>query len=121
MNKERIMYTFSTLSLRLFQAILIIILCLFSYLAIMTYQNYPLHKHLLAILKLPWMATTMIDFYINLGLIYLWIFFKEPTILGKLVWLALLFFGGSIATLFYVFLQTFKLAPGDSISKLLLP
>jgi len=69
--------------------------------------------------SIPWMRATLWDFYANAFIIYLWIFYKEPRILLKIVWFLLMFFLGSIASCAYVLIQLFRLEPGEGILHLL--
>ncbi len=66
----------------------------------------------------PWFQTTLVDFYFNITLISIWLFYKERKIIISLIWLIAFIVLGSIATSFYVFLQLNKLKPGDSLQKM---
>ncbi|CAI9116447.1 OLC1v1017589C1 [Oldenlandia corymbosa var. corymbosa] len=70
----------------------------------------PFRKELLT----PWMAATLIDFYINILAIAVWVVYKESNWISSLVWIILLICLGSIATCFYIVLQLFKLSPQES-------
>lgn len=65
----------------------------------------------------PWFQTTLVDFYFNIVLIAIWLFYKERKIIFSIIWLIAFIVLGSIATSFYVFLQLNKLKPGDSLQK----
>lgn len=69
--------------------------------------------------SIPWMRATLWDFYANAFIIYLWIFYKEPGILLKIVWLLLMFFLGSIASCAYILIELFRLQPGEGLIDLL--
>ncbi len=69
--------------------------------------------------SIPWMRATLWDFYANAFIIYLWIFYKEPSILLKIVWLLLMFFLGSIASCAYILIELFRLQPGEGLIDLL--
>lgn len=71
--------------------------------------------------SIPWMRATIIDFYANIFIITLWMYFKEKTISLKITWTILFVCLGSIATLLYVLIQLFKLKPGEGVRELLLP
>ena len=67
--------------------------------------------------SIPWMRATLWDFYANVTAIFLWICYKEKSILLKIVWLILLSALGSIATCAFVLIQLFKLKPGDGLKE----
>lgn len=67
--------------------------------------------------SIPWMRATLWDFYANAAVIYLWLCYKEKSIIAKIVWLILLVTLGSIATCSYVLIQLFKLQPGDGLNQ----
>lgn len=70
--------------------------------------------------SLPWMRATLWDFYANIFIITLWMFYKEKNISLKIVWTILFVCLGSIGTLGYVLVKLFKLKPGASVNDLLL-
>lgn len=70
--------------------------------------------------SIPWMRATLWDFYANVFVIYLWIWYKEPSILLKIVWLIAMVFLGSIASCVYILIELFKLKPGEGIQELLM-
>lgn len=65
------------------------------------------------LVAIPWMQATLIDFYINIAIIFLWVAYKERSFVAKFVWLVLLIGLGSIAASAYVFLQLHRLKPGE--------
>lgn len=69
--------------------------------------------------SIPWMRATLWDFYTNAFIIYLWIFYKEPGILLKIVWFLFMFFLGSIASCAYILIELFRLQPGEGLTDLL--
>jgi hypothetical protein len=71
--------------------------------------------------SLPWMRATLWDFYANVLVIFLWVVYREKSIVIMIVWAILFFTLGSIGTIGYVLLQLFSLEPGEKISKLLEP
>lgn len=74
----------------------------------------PFRKDLLT----PWMVATLIDFYINVVAIAVWISNKETCWINALVWIILLVCLGSITTCGYVVLQLFKLSAQDCVDPL---
>ena len=69
--------------------------------------------------SIPWMRATLWDFYANILVIYVWIVYKERSLLLKLLWLAALVCLGSIGSCSYVLLQLFRLKEGESFRELL--
>lgn len=59
--------------------------------------------------SIPWMRTTLFDFYANVLVIFLWVCYKENSNFSKILWLILLVCLGSIASCIYVLIQLFKL------------
>ncbi|XP_078428908.1 uncharacterized protein LOC144701087 isoform X2 [Wolffia australiana] len=74
----------------------------------------PFRKELLT----PWMIALLIDFYVNIAILSLWIAHKETTWMSTVVWILILVFLGSAATCVYVVLQLFKLSPDDPFDRI---
>lgn len=72
------------------------------------------------LIAIPWMQATLIDFYINIAVIFLWVAYKERTLVAKVLWLILLIATGSMAATAYVFLQLHRLKPGEGWEQALL-
>ncbi|SFA44715.1 Protein of unknown function [Pedobacter suwonensis] len=70
--------------------------------------------------SIPWMRATLWDFYANIFIITLWMFYKEKSIILKISIAILFVCLGSIATLAYVLVYLFKLKDGDGVKELLL-
>uniref|UniRef100_A0A1J3DHH2 Transmembrane protein n=1 Tax=Noccaea caerulescens TaxID=107243 RepID=A0A1J3DHH2_NOCCA len=62
----------------------------------------------------PWFSTTIVDFYINIVPIAVWIVYKESTWLGSILWAVLLIVFGSLTTCVYLFLQLLKLTTSQA-------
>ncbi|KAL1192247.1 hypothetical protein V5N11_021055 [Cardamine amara subsp. amara] len=62
----------------------------------------------------PWFATTIVDFYINIVPIAVWIVYKESTWFGSILWAILLLIFGSLTTCVYLFLQLVKLTTQEA-------
>ncbi|XP_012074456.1 uncharacterized protein LOC105635926 isoform X2 [Jatropha curcas] len=71
----------------------------------------PFRKDLLT----PWMAATLVDFYINVVPLAAWTFYKESNCVSAIIWIILLVCFGSITTCFYIFIQFLKLSPQESL------
>lgn len=69
--------------------------------------------------SIPWMRATLWDFYANIFIITLWMFYKEKNIILKISITILFVCLGSIATLAYVLVYLFKLKPGEGVKELL--
>jgi len=74
-----------------------------------------------SLVTIPWMQATLIDFYINIAFIFLWVIYRERTLGAKAGWLVALVLLGSMATAAYVFLQARSLREGDDIRMMFLP
>ncbi|KFK44365.1 hypothetical protein AALP_AA1G248000 [Arabis alpina] len=62
----------------------------------------------------PWFATTVVDFYINIVPILVWIVYKESTWFGSILWTILLLLLGSLTTCVYLFMQLLKLTTSQA-------
>lgn len=69
--------------------------------------------------SIPWMRATLWDFYANIFIITLWMFYKEKSIILKISIAVLFVCLGSIATLAYVLVYLFKLKAGEGVRELL--
>lgn len=70
--------------------------------------------------SIPWMKATLWDFYANILVLLVWVYYKESNIALKAVWTVLFITLGSIAVTGYVLIQLFQLKPGDGLEKVLL-
>ncbi|XP_031251329.1 uncharacterized protein LOC116109225 isoform X2 [Pistacia vera] len=71
----------------------------------------PFRKDLLT----PWMAATLVDFYINVVPLAAWVSYKESNWISAIIWIILLVCLGSITTCVYIFIQFLKLSPQESL------
>ncbi|XP_058074864.1 uncharacterized protein LOC131223452 isoform X3 [Magnolia sinica] len=76
----------------------------------------PFRKELLT----PWMTATLVDFYVNVVAIAVWVAYKEATWIGAFVWIVLLIGFGSITTSAYIVIQLFQLSSQDPLHLVLL-
>ncbi|KNA12534.1 hypothetical protein SOVF_125080 isoform B [Spinacia oleracea] len=76
----------------------------------------PFNKELLT----PWLVATLIDFYINVAVLSVWVGYKEPSWLTRVIWIVLLICFGSIVTCGYVVRQFCLLSPYDPLYLVLL-
>jgi hypothetical protein len=88
--------------------------------AVVTYtvvtDGLPFRKELLT----PWMAATLIDFYINVFAISLWVAHKETSWINACIWIIFLICFGSITTCTYIVVQLSRLSSQDSVYHVLL-
>lgn len=69
---------------------------------------------------IPWMRTTLVDFYYNVLLLYLWACYRERHNGLRLLWL-LLFVGlGAIATALFVAVQAYRVPVDADLTAVLL-
>jgi len=101
-------------ALKLFFSLLFVWMC---YQVITTSISSDLFKEWNFLGSIPWMRATLWDFYANVTAIFLWICYKEKSILLRIIWLILLVALGSIATCAYVLIQLFRLKPGEGLKE----
>ncbi|KAF7141938.1 hypothetical protein RHSIM_Rhsim06G0093200 [Rhododendron simsii] len=68
----------------------------------------------------PWMMATLIDFYINVVALSVWVAYKESSWLNAFIWIVLLICFGSITTCTYIVRQLFHLLSRDPVYLVLL-
>ncbi|KAK9943696.1 hypothetical protein M0R45_009297 [Rubus argutus] len=71
----------------------------------------PFRKELLT----PWMIATLVDFYINVAALSVWVAYKESSWITAVVWIILLICFGSITTCIYIVCQLWQLTSQDPI------
>ncbi|XP_027366375.1 uncharacterized protein LOC113872769 isoform X2 [Abrus precatorius] len=69
----------------------------------------PFRKELLT----PWMTATLIDFYMNVTALAVWVAYKESRWISAVFWIILLICFGSITTCFYIAWQLFQISSHD--------
>ncbi|MEJ5994488.1 DUF1475 family protein [Pedobacter sp. Du54] len=90
-----------------------------TYVVISTSLESSLFKEWNFLASIPWMRATLWDFYANIFIITLWMFYKEKSVLLKSIWIILFVCLGSIATCTYVLIKLFSLNAGDGVEELL--
>ncbi|HEY0703925.1 MAG TPA: DUF1475 family protein [Candidatus Acidoferrales bacterium] len=68
----------------------------------------------------PWAVATLFDAYFGFLTFYVWVFYKERSVLARALWFVLIMALGNIAMAGYVLLQLSRLQPQDGVEKLLL-
>ncbi|PIA25454.1 hypothetical protein AQUCO_11400018v1 [Aquilegia coerulea] len=100
-----------TLKLNVLRSLFIILGCFMV--ATLIYTLYidglPFRKDLLT----PWMAATLVDFYITILALAAWVFYKVPNWIIAVLWIILLVCFGSITTCAFILLQLFTFSPQD--------
>ncbi|CAM2006704.1 DUF1475 family protein [Acanthopleuribacter pedis] len=69
---------------------------------------------------IPWMRTTLVDFYYNILLLIFWAFYKEQSWASRVLWLVLFVCTGAIATALYVAVQAYRVPVDAPLAQLLL-
>jgi hypothetical protein len=68
----------------------------------------------------PWFRATLADAYFGFLTVYVWVAYKERTLLARSVWLVAFLGLGNIAIAVYVLIQLFKAGRGASLQSVLL-
>nr|XP_033508019.1 uncharacterized protein LOC104118591 isoform X2 [Nicotiana tomentosiformis] len=63
----------------------------------------------------PWLSATLVDFYVNIVALSVWVAYKESSWLSAAFWIILLICFGSISTCAYIALQLFSLSSQDPV------
>ncbi|XP_055834180.1 uncharacterized protein LOC129902798 isoform X2 [Solanum dulcamara] len=63
----------------------------------------------------PWLTTTVIDFYVNVVALSVWVAYKESSWLSAAFWIILIICFGSASTCVYIALQLFSLSSQDPV------
>ncbi|KAJ3692015.1 hypothetical protein LUZ60_012365 [Juncus effusus] len=61
----------------------------------------------------PWMITTLVDFYVNVAALSVWVFYKESNWISSVIWILLLICFGSAATCAYIVKKLFEISSED--------
>ncbi|MFC2135511.1 DUF1475 family protein [Bacteroidota bacterium] len=65
--------------------------------------------------SIPWMQATLVDFYVNIVVIFAWMAFREKSWTARILWLVGFVFLGGIITTLYVLVQLFKLDENEPV------
>lgn len=96
----------------LFSAVLVFM----SYKVIDTSMQSNLFEEWNYLAGIPWMRTTLWDFYANVLVLSLWVCYKESVIWQRILWILAFVAFGSIGTCAYLLVQLFKLKKGEPLS-----
>lgn len=72
-----------------------------------------------ALMQDVWFQVTLFDTYLGFLTVYVWVAWKEQTLLRRSVWFVFVMSFGNMAISLYVLLQLAKLPPGSSLSEIL--
>lgn len=72
------------------------------------------------LLRNPWGVATLADAYFGFLTFYVWVAYKERTVLARVAWFILIMALGNIAMSVYVLVQLFRMPARGSIDQLLL-
>ena len=72
------------------------------------------------LLRNPWGIATLADAYFGFLTFFVWVSYKERTMISRAVWFVLIMALGNIAMAFYVLLQLFRVPADGSVEQLLL-
>ncbi|MEO8026197.1 MAG: DUF1475 family protein [Bryobacteraceae bacterium] len=67
----------------------------------------------------PWAWATLWDAYFGFLTFYVWVAYKERTVVARALWFVLIMGLGNIAMSLYVLIELFRLHPADSAEKAL--
>ncbi len=68
----------------------------------------------------PWFVATLFDAYFGFLWFWLWIAYKETSLVVRLIWLIVLLLAGNIGMAAYMLIQLYKLPPKARMEDLLL-
>ncbi len=68
----------------------------------------------------PWFVATLFDTYFAFLTFYVWVFYKEAGVAGKILWLAAILLLGNIAMAAYLLWKLFQLPANAPLEELLL-
>ncbi len=67
-----------------------------------------------------WFQATLADAYFGFITFYVWVAYKEPTLVRRVIWFVLIMTLGNIAMSIYVLMQLARMKPQDGWPELLL-
>ena len=100
--------------------ILFSVLCIWMiYIVVDTSIQSNLFKEWNYLSSIPWMRATLWDFYANIFVLLIWVYYRETNIAVKGLWTVLFITLGSIAVTGYVLIQILSLKNGEGLEKIL--
>ena len=79
-----------------------------------------LFTHLPTLLKDPWVIATLFDAYYGFITFYLWVCYKENSMIARLLWLIGIMLLGNIAMALYMLIELFKLDKDSTLTDLVI-
>ncbi|MBK7054509.1 MAG: DUF1475 family protein [Leptospiraceae bacterium] len=79
-----------------------------------------LFTHLPTLIKDPWVIATLFDAYYGFITFYLWVCYKENSMIARLLWLIGIMLLGNIAMAIYVLIELFKLDKDATVTDLVI-
>ncbi|HRG48277.1 MAG TPA: DUF1475 family protein [Leptospiraceae bacterium] len=79
-----------------------------------------LFTHLPTLLKDPWVIATLFDAYYGFITFYLWVCYKENSMIARLLWLIGIMLLGNIAMAIYMLIELFKLDKDSTLTDLVI-
>ncbi len=74
-----------------------------------------------SLMKDVWFQVTLLDAYLGFITVYVWIAWKEETLLSRVLWFVLVMAFGNMSISAYVLMQLMKLPSGSGLFELLTP
>ncbi|HEY9677801.1 MAG TPA: DUF1475 family protein [Drouetiella sp.] len=68
----------------------------------------------------PWFVATLADAYCGFLTFYAWLFFKEKSVIGRVIWFIAIMLLGNLAMSAYMLIHLFKLPTDATAEQLLL-
>jgi predicted permease len=68
----------------------------------------------------PWFIATLFDAYFGFMFFFLWVCYKETSVVVRVIWFFLIAILGNIAMAIYMLIQLFRLPSGASLCRLIL-
>ena len=101
---------------------IIFIFILGSMLYVTTWASLELNlfTHLPTLIKDPWVIATLFDAYYGFITFYLWVCYKESSMITRLLWLIAIMLLGNIAMAIYMLIELFKLNKDATVTDLLI-
>ena len=79
-----------------------------------------LFTHLPTLVKDPWVIATLFDAYYGFITFYLWVCYKENSMIARLLWLIGIMLLGNIAMAIYMLIELFKLDKDSTLTDLVI-
>ena len=103
----------------LFAGILIFMICMTAWVSL--HKPIWLSPNEFSWQQSPWAVATLFDAYFGFITFFVWVCFKERTMLMRVVWFVLIMTLGNIAMSGFMLLQLFRLRPEEPLRNLWLP